>query len=139
MGKIEELLVNKGLYDSMDIAVDDLEEIEKYLTKGEYTGNTIDCFCVHCGTNRVFEYTDSEVHERTGALRVNIFDDENVKARKPTKEAQFRRYLNRRYVLSYRCTRDSLSFRYLMLCCQILMVLLSVGKLGKSIIFRLSC
>lgn len=106
MGKIEELLVNKGLYDSIDITVDDLEEIEKYLTKGEYDGNTIDCFCVHCGTNRVFEYTDSEVHERTGVLRVNIFDDENVKVRKPTRESQFKRYLNRRYVLAYRCTRD---------------------------------
>lgn len=33
MGKIEELLVNKGLYDSVDITVDDLDEIEKCLTK----------------------------------------------------------------------------------------------------------
>ena len=47
MGKIEELLVNKGLYDSVDITVDDLDEIEKCLTKDEYAGNTIDCFCVH--------------------------------------------------------------------------------------------
>lgn len=64
MGKIEELLVNKGLYDSVEISVDDIEEIERYLSKDEYAGNTIDCFCVHCGTNRVFEYTNSEVHER---------------------------------------------------------------------------
>ena len=54
MGKIEELLVNKGLYDIVDITVDDLDEIEKCLTKDEYAGNTIDCFCVHCATNRVF-------------------------------------------------------------------------------------
>ena len=36
MGKIEELLVNKGLYDIVDITVDDLDEIEKCLTKDEY-------------------------------------------------------------------------------------------------------
>ena len=35
MGKIEELLVNKGLYDIVDITVDDLDEIEKCLTKDE--------------------------------------------------------------------------------------------------------
>ena len=29
MGKIEELLVNKGLYDSVEISVDDIEEIER--------------------------------------------------------------------------------------------------------------
>ena len=29
MGKIEELLVNKGLYDIVDITVDDLDEISK--------------------------------------------------------------------------------------------------------------
>lgn len=51
MEKVEELLVSKGLYDSVDITVDDLAELEKYLSKSEYVGNTIDCFCVHCGTN----------------------------------------------------------------------------------------
>ena len=35
MGKIEELLVNKGLYDSVDISIDDLREIEKHLSKSE--------------------------------------------------------------------------------------------------------
>jgi len=43
MGKIEDLLINKGLYDSVDITIDDLDEIEKYLSRSEYTGNTIDC------------------------------------------------------------------------------------------------
>ena len=106
MGKIEELLVNKGLYDSVDITVDDLDEIEKCLTKGEYAGNTIDCFCVHCATNRVFEYTNSEVHEDTGIMRMSVFDDGNLKVRRPKREEQFRRYLNKRYAMTYRCTRD---------------------------------
>jgi len=47
MEKVEELLVSKGLYDSVDITVEDLAELEKYLSKSEYAGNTIDCFCVH--------------------------------------------------------------------------------------------
>ena len=105
MGKIEELLVNKGLYDSVDITVDDLDEIEKCLTKDEYAGNTIDCFCVHCATNRVFEYTNSEVHEDTGIMRMSVFDDGNPKVRRPKREEQFRRYLNKRYAMTYRCTR----------------------------------
>ena len=106
MEKVEELLVSKGLYDSVDITVEDLAELEKYLSKSEYAGNTIDCFCVHCGTNRVFEYADSEVHDSTGMVRMNIFDDINAKARKPKKEEIFNSYLNRRYVLTYRCTRN---------------------------------
>lgn len=110
MGKIEELLVNKGLYDSVDITVDDLDEIEKCLTKDEYAGNTIDCFCVHCATNRVFEYTNSEVHEDTGIMRMSVFDDGNPKVRRPKREDQFRRYLNKRYAMTYRCTRDRQHF-----------------------------
>ena len=110
MGKIEELLVNKGLYDSVDITVDDLDEIEKCLTKDEYAGNTIDCFCVHCATNRVFEYTNSEVHEDTGIMRMSVFDDGNPKVRRPKREEQFRRYLNKRYAMTYRCTRDRQHF-----------------------------
>ncbi len=105
MGKIEELLVNKGLYDYVEITIDDLGELEKYLSKKEYVGNTIDCFCVQCGTNRVFEYVNSEIHEDTGLLRMNIFD-ESAKTRIPTSEERFRSFLNRRYVLTYRCTRD---------------------------------
>ena len=110
MGKIEELLVNKGLYDIVDITVDDLDEIEKCLTKDEYAGNTIDCFCVHCATNRVFEYTNSEVHEDTGIMRISVFDDGNQKVRRPKREEQFRRYLTKRYALTYRCTRDRQHF-----------------------------
>lgn len=106
MEKVEELLVSKGLYESVDITVDDLAELGKYLSKSKYSGNTIDCFCVHCGTNRVFEYADSEVHDSTGMVRMNIFDDVNAKTRKPKKEEIFNSYLNRRYVLTYRCTRN---------------------------------
>lgn len=106
MGKIEELLVNGGLYDSIDISVEDLDDIEKHLSKNLYAGNTIDCFCGQCGTNRIFEYVNSEVHEYTGMMVANIFDNDSIKATKPTKEQKFKKYMNRRYVLTYRCTRD---------------------------------
>ena len=105
MGKIEDLLINKGLYDSVDITIDDLDEIQKYLSRSEYTGNTIDCFCVHCGTNRIFEFSDSEVHNDTGVIRMAI-DDPGGRSRKPKKEEIFNSYLNRRYVLTYCCTRE---------------------------------
>lgn len=104
MSKIEELLVDKGLYDNVEISIEDLEEIEKFLSKSEYSGNTIDCYCVDCGTRRVFEYVQSEVHEQIG-MRVFLTDAE-VKGRKPKRQEVYESYLNRRYVLTYRCTRD---------------------------------
>lgn len=106
MDKIEELLVNKGLYDSIDITIDDVPELIKYLSKSEFSDNTIDCFCVHCGTNRVFSYSNSEVHENTGLMRINIFDDVSGRARVPKEKEIFNSYLNKRYVLTYCCTRD---------------------------------
>lgn len=105
MGIIEALLVNKGLYDGVDITVDDLEEIEKYLSESECAGNTIDCYCIHCGTNRVFKYSDCKIYKDTGIM-MNIFDDPNVRSRKPRKEEIFKSYLNKRYVLTYHCARD---------------------------------
>ena len=104
MEKIEELLVNKGLYDSVDITVDDLAELEKYLSKNEYTDNTLDCFCVHCETNRVFKYADSEVHDSINMMRIEFYHD--VKTRKSKKEDTFNSYLYRRYVLTYHCARN---------------------------------
>lgn len=105
MGKIEELLVQKGLYDSIEITIDDLEEIEKYLSKDIYSGNTIDCYCPHCGTNRVFDYSYSEIHEKTGVMTVAI-GDFGGRSKKPKKEETYASYLNKRYALTYRCTRD---------------------------------
>ena len=105
MGIIEGLLVTKGLYDAVDITVDDLEEMEKHLSESEYTRNTIDCYCVQCETNRVFEFADCKVYKKTGMV-MNIFDDPNVRSKKPKKEEIFKTYLNRRYVLTYCCTRD---------------------------------
>jgi len=105
MGKIEDLLVNKGLYDCVDITFDDLEELEKYLSKSEYSGNNIDCYCVNCETNRVFEFSNCEVHEETGFIRMALTDD-GGRNRKPKPQETFNSYLNRRYALTYRCTRD---------------------------------
>ena len=48
MDKIEYLLVNQGLYDVVDISVEDLNEMQKYLSKSEYTNNNIDCYCINC-------------------------------------------------------------------------------------------
>jgi len=105
LDKIEDLLVNKGLYDSCDISIDDLVEMEKRLSKNEYSNNTIDCFCIHCSTNRVFYFSNSEVHEETGIMRIAL-GNEGGRARKPKREEIFNSYLNRRYVFTYRCTRD---------------------------------
>ena len=106
MDKIEELLVNKGLYDSVEISIDDFEEMEKYLSKSEYTNNTIDCYCIHCDTNRVFEFKDFETHEETEYIPICGGVGVRDHTRKPKKEELFQRYLNERYALTYYCTRD---------------------------------
>lgn len=105
MDKIEELLVNKGLYDGVEISIDDLNEMEKYLSKSEFSNNTIDCYCTHCGTNRVFEFKDCEIHNQTGITTGVTF--ETIKcARRPNNEQIFNSYLDKRYVLTYSCARD---------------------------------
>lgn len=43
MKKFEELLVSKGLYDSVNISVDDLDEMELLLSGGTYNGYNIEC------------------------------------------------------------------------------------------------
>jgi hypothetical protein len=108
MDKIEDLLVNKGLYDSVDISVEDLAEMQKYLSKNEYTDNNIDCYCVNCGTNRVFKYCNCEVREETGIMRIAFPNEETGRTRKPSSEDLFRGFLNRRYSMTYRCTRDGM-------------------------------
>ncbi len=106
MDKVEDLLVNKGLYDVVDISVEDLAEMQKYFSKSEYMDNNIDCYCVNCETNRTFKYINCEVREETGILRMNIFDDETGRSRRPKPEEAFNGFLNRRYSLTYRCTRE---------------------------------
>lgn len=53
MKKFEELLVHKGLYDSIEVSIDDLEEMEKLLSGGSYNGYNIDCFCVDCNEKNI--------------------------------------------------------------------------------------
>lgn len=106
MDKFEDLLVNKGLYDAVIISLEDLSKMQKYLSKSEFTDNNIDCYCVNCEVNRVFEYINCEVREQTGAIRVNIFDDQTGRTRTLKPEQAFNEFLNRRYSLTYRCTRE---------------------------------
>lgn len=58
MNKIEELLTIKGLYDEIEITINDLEELEKYLSESEYTDNTLDCFCKECGEKEYLNFLE---------------------------------------------------------------------------------
>ena len=106
MGKIENLLVKQGLYDSIDINIEDLEEIENYLTSDLYSKSTIDCFCIHCGVNRVFERKSFAVYQVPGA---NPALTSQSSGRSPAnhKQEDFKDYLNKRYALTYICARES--------------------------------
>jgi len=104
MSRIEELLVTRGMYDTIDISIDDLDEMEKYLSQSEYTGNSIDCFCPKCGANRIFEFVDCKPRINNGVVTVNIADSFGKPSKKPSKEKRYKSLLNSRYVLTYCCT-----------------------------------
>lgn len=105
MSKFEELLVNKGLYDSVDISADDIDELEKLLSGSIYHGYNISCYCKDCGEERIFESVDKEIHDETGIIRFDI-SEETRRGRAPKKEELFSQYINKRYCLDFRCTRD---------------------------------
>lgn len=91
MSKIEELLVDKGLYDSVDISIDDFEELESLIV-GEYN---IDCFCVECNEKRVFHNCEKVSKQRVYAEPAGL-----------NYLATYNKYVNRRYNLSFVCSKD---------------------------------
>lgn len=104
MGKIEDLLVKRGLYDSIDICFDDLEEMEKYLSGNEHIGNTVDCYCPECKKNRIFGFCSLKLQTATGV----VFTEVNIHYHSKTKKEDiFNNYTNKRYDLTYQCARDS--------------------------------
>lgn len=104
MTKFEELLVEKGLYDSVDISKEDLEELSKLLSGNGYK---IDCFCVKCKEKRSFESVDKKVYQEQGFIYSVLDVGNNRRSRISKKEEEYKQYLDRRYSLSFKCTRDN--------------------------------
>lgn len=109
--KIENLLVNQGLYDGFNISDEDVELFEKRLSESEYSNNNIDCFCVGCQERRVFDYIKCEIHEASDVY-VPIVSNVFEKTRKQTPHELIQKYLKRRYTLTYRCGRDKSHYIY---------------------------
>ena len=82
-----------------------MPDIEKYLSGSLNKGNVIDCYCPTCKAPRSFEFFDSEVHTGTGMVRIAL-PNQPTRGRLPKATERFQRYLGRRYVLTYKCTRD---------------------------------
>ena len=101
MDKFEELLVKKGLYTSILLTIDDVDELKRLLSDNYFV---IDCFCHDCKEERTFEMTDTEIHEHFMAVNMPAYS--NVGGQHDTKEDIFERYLNKRYSISFRCTRN---------------------------------
>lgn len=105
MTKFEELLVDKGLYDGVDISIEDLDEMQKLLSESLFNKYNINCFCVKCSEMRTFESVDKKVFEEHG-FTILLDDPVTTRGRTSKNEETFKQYLNRRYSLSFRCTRD---------------------------------
>ena len=105
MRKFEELLVSKGLYDCVNITVDDLDEMEQFLSNKIYKSFNIDCFCIDCNEKRVFDLVDKKSYEEQAFLGIPFGVDVGQKV-KPSKMALYQEYLNKRYCISFCCTRE---------------------------------
>ena len=105
MDKFESLLTEKGIYGKVEVDISDLPDIEKYLSGSLNKGNVIDCYCPTCKAPRSFEFFDSEVHTGTGMVRIAL-PNQPTRGKLPKATERFQRYLGRRYVLTYKCTRD---------------------------------
>ncbi|MCQ1531385.1 MULTISPECIES: hypothetical protein [Clostridia] len=105
MSKFEELLVNKGLYDSIDVSIEDLDELEKVLSNNGYYDYNIDCFCIKCNEKRIFKEVRKQTYEERGfGIRIDYSEG---RGKTPKKEVRFQEYLNKRYCLFFQCTRDN--------------------------------
>ena len=106
MDKFEDFLVNKGLYDPMDISVDDLGGMQKYLYNKGNMNNNIDCYCVSCETNRVFVNFNCLIQEGPRVFTKSMVDDETDQGGKSTQDGVYRNILNKRFSLTYRCAKE---------------------------------
>ena len=100
MGKIEDLLVNKGLYDFIEISEYDFNEMKTFLVKQNFGHSPkIDCFCVKCNEKRTFQLPEISEWE---ANRKNIKQSGTI----GIPEALYNSYLNKNYDLEFRCTKN---------------------------------
>lgn len=104
MDKFEELLVKKGLYDSINIMEDDYEMLLSFFNKSVYKKFRIDCYCPLCNEKRTFESVDSVVEENLSDINLSTYKT-NVFENKISNAYKF--LLGNRYSLSFRCTRDN--------------------------------
>lgn len=105
MGKIAKLLVDQGLYDSIEITPDDLDELTKYLSYDRNRDAKLEVYCPYCKTDRVFRIAD----EYSDVL-VDLSPKANVGYNRQvtySKGDLFGRCLNRSYSLTFLCSFDS--------------------------------
>lgn len=104
--KIEDLLVNKGLYDMCQIDVNDLDILSKRLIDNQFNNSTIDCFCVNCGDNKTFKLnTNTQYSGNVGIPNLPYKRKDNKS--KPSDEDRLNGFLNKIYTQTYRCARDN--------------------------------
>lgn len=107
LGKIEELLVRKGLYEPMEITYEDREELSKLISTEIPKKIKIDCYCPECGEKRVF--IANSIHDsrfNRGAIVLEN-EEENID------KAIFRGYLNKRYTLEFHCSYNEKHILYI--------------------------
>lgn len=102
MSKFEDLLVNNGLYNFIEISIDDFYEIEKLLSNSKHNLFKFNCFCTECMDIRTFE--------SVGCIDIratNTFVPKPGQSIESFKENLYKNYLNKRYSITFRCTLES--------------------------------
>lgn len=111
-GKIENLLVNKSLYESINIDIEDIEELSNYFNEvtnlpdniNEQNEVSIESYCPECKLNRIFYLIDSKEKYR-GFFGVMKNPDIDRRLRM-TREDKFNKLINNRLNITFRCARS---------------------------------
>lgn len=99
MSKIEDLLVNRGLYEPIEIDYHDNQELSTIISSLDNQEDiTIDCYCTKCGVKRVFKATPIV---EPGVNKALFYKSTEVDG---LEKAIFNGYLNKRYSLYFKCS-----------------------------------
>ena len=114
MNKIEDLLVNKGLYDFVEICGYDGRELTPFLLGGSKA--TIDCFCVDCAERRIFQLESGVRMEAASGFGVLTFSGASSGTGYPATAgarrvassytSNFDSCLNNIYILTFVCAKN---------------------------------
>jgi len=106
MGKFNDLIITKGLYDPIKINLCDLDEMATFLMGKFVSLNNVDHFCPQCKEKSTFKHIIDNTHDRSINVAYENYKNELGFGREFNKQEAFNGFLNKSYTFNYQCARD---------------------------------